>query len=153
MGFGLVIIFIGLFKTTSYDCTLQITVTQRLVFSVSFFTALLGNIFQQLFLGFDTHRLAAILLHPPNLLTAIQDIIGNGMWFPLYSLVTVCTGNTAVNRSLVACVSVTAITWRLLSRCLAVSMFAEPLFLIRFYLQSVLVHSANCVKKRVYSGM
>jgi hypothetical protein len=34
-------------KFTSYYYTLQITVTHRLVFSVTVFTALLGNIFQQ----------------------------------------------------------------------------------------------------------
>jgi hypothetical protein len=37
----------GLDISTSCDYTLQITITQRLVFSVTVFTALLGNIFQR----------------------------------------------------------------------------------------------------------
>jgi hypothetical protein len=44
-GLRLIIVFIGHF--TARDYTLQITITQRLMFSVTVFTALLGNIFQQ----------------------------------------------------------------------------------------------------------
>jgi hypothetical protein len=44
---------------TTRDYTLQIAITQRLVFSVTVFTALLGNVFQQCtFLCFRVHALA-----------------------------------------------------------------------------------------------
>jgi hypothetical protein len=63
---------------TTLDYTLQITITHRLVFSLTVFTALLGNVFQQwTFLCFRTHprRLAAISHQPPTLLTAVSGLL------------------------------------------------------------------------------
>jgi hypothetical protein len=59
MRFGFVIRFIELYKHTTHDYTLQITITHRLMFSVKVFTALLGNVFQQwTFLCSQAHILA-----------------------------------------------------------------------------------------------
>jgi hypothetical protein len=48
-----------------------------------------------------------------------------GSWSALYNLRTDCNKNTASQNSSFACVSVEAITWRLLSHCLATFLFAE----------------------------
>jgi hypothetical protein len=54
---------------TTRDYTLQITITHRLVFSVTVFTALLGNVFQQWkFLCFRAHFLACWRPSHTNLL-------------------------------------------------------------------------------------
>jgi hypothetical protein len=51
----------------------------------------------------------------------------NGCWSSLYSLGTDLTEDTASNSpSLVACLSVSAITWRLLSHCLSTDVFTKP---------------------------
>jgi hypothetical protein len=39
--------FIGLFKHATGEYTLHITITQRLVFSITVLTVLLGNVFQK----------------------------------------------------------------------------------------------------------
>jgi hypothetical protein len=62
------------------DYSLKINITQRLVFSVMVFTALIGNVFQRwavdvpLLLGSRSHRLVAISHQPPTLLPS-QDYI------------------------------------------------------------------------------
>jgi hypothetical protein len=53
--------------------------------------------------------------------------LSNDIWSVLYSLGTDRTGNAASNSSsIVACVSLLAIRWRLLSYCLTTGVFTEP---------------------------
>jgi hypothetical protein len=75
---------------TTCEYTLQITITHRLVFSVTVFTALLGNAFQQwTFLCFRTQDLAG--WRPSHvLLTTASRLLRNGSWSSLYSLGTDC---------------------------------------------------------------
>jgi hypothetical protein len=72
-------------------------------------------------------RLAAISHPPPTLLTAVSRLSRNGSWFSVCSISTDRTGNIAYNNSIVSCVSVAAVTWRLLSHCLAKDVSVEPL--------------------------
>jgi hypothetical protein len=125
MNIGLVIGFIGHSHSTR-ECTLQITITQRLVFSVTVFTALLGNVFQQwMFLCSQAHSLAGWRpSHTSNSrLRTISVLTRNGSWSSVYSSGTDRTENAS---SITACMSVAAITWWLLSHCLATGMFAKP---------------------------
>jgi hypothetical protein len=82
MEWWLVIRFIGLFWHTIHNCTLQITIRHRLVFSVTIFIVLVGNVFQQrtfvpLLPNLRPRRLLAISHQPPTLLTAISGVYLN----------------------------------------------------------------------------
>jgi hypothetical protein len=82
-------------KTTCYY-SLQITITHRLASRATFFTALLGNIFQQWMFFYSHARINSVLTAGCSL---------------LYSLSENCTEKTASNRSsVVVWVSVEAIT-------------------------------------------
>jgi hypothetical protein len=97
------------------------------VFSVTDFTALLGSGFQRQTFPFLSHQL--LTSHNcSSQLTAcrLSRLTGNGSWSSFYSLGTDRTENTASNGSSIASLSVPAITWQLLSHCLATGMFAEP---------------------------
>jgi hypothetical protein len=72
---------------------------------------------------FSTDCLPAV-----SLSTQTLGLSANGCCPSLYSLDTDRTENTASNSSsIVSCMPVVAITWRLLSHCLAMGVFAEPL--------------------------
>jgi hypothetical protein len=97
------------FKHTTRDYALQITITQRLVFSVTFFTALLGNVFQQrTFLRSWAHVLAGWRpSHTISLLTDVSGLCRNDSWSSLYSFGRDGTENTA---SIIPCSLVAAET-------------------------------------------
>jgi hypothetical protein len=60
-------------------------------------------------------------------LRTLSRLTGNGSWSSLYRLGTNLTENTACSSScIVACVSIAAIKWRLLSHCLETDVFKEP---------------------------
>jgi hypothetical protein len=105
--------------------TLQITIAYRPVFSVTFFAALLCNVFQQFtLLCSRPYVLAGWWPSHTNLLLSYLPS-HNSSW-PLCSLLTDHTGKTSSNGFIVACVSVTVIAWQLLGRCLAIGVFSEP---------------------------
>jgi hypothetical protein len=112
---------------TACDYTLQITVTHRLVFSVTVLTALFDNFFQNLdklmLPSSRPHRLGGHVT--PNPYSSVSAI-SSGSWPSSWSLDTDRTENTTSNSSIVACVSVVKITWRLLRHCLSWGVFANP---------------------------
>jgi hypothetical protein len=97
MGFELVI---GFTEHTICDYTLQITITQRLVFSVTVFTALLGNVLQ-LWTVLCFQAGAHLTTTSYTLLTAVSklSISANGSWSTLHSLSKDPTENTSPNSS------------------------------------------------------
>jgi hypothetical protein len=74
-------------------------------------------------------------------LQILSRLTSSSSWSSLYSLRTERTENTASNRSPI----VAAITWRLLSHCLAVGVFAEP-----FLSNSCLCWLRNCGLQQTY---
>jgi hypothetical protein len=112
----------------THDYTLQITVTHRLVLSVTVspsrcLVAAANGGFPSSsgFPNFPRPQL------PASQLTACLQTLSQltGSWYSLYSLGTDRTENTASDFcSVVAWVSVAAFTWRLLSHCLATTVYA-----------------------------
>jgi hypothetical protein len=122
MGFRLVIGFIELLNN-SWIFFLQITITHRLVFWVKVFNSRClvaasnnGN--------FPSSGFPNCPRPQPLQLSTDWPIMATG---PRYiSLDAGRTGNTTSNScSLIACVSVAAITWRLPGRCLVTDVFTE----------------------------
>jgi hypothetical protein len=138
VGFELVIGFNELLKPC--EDTSQITVTQRLVFSVTVSIALLASgslsswvceLSQRSASSFCNCQLTVCLSALSELFSGLSSrtlpgLTGNFSWYSLFSLSMDCTGNTASNNSSIAeCMSVAALTWRLLSYCLETGMFTE----------------------------
>jgi hypothetical protein len=80
-----------------------------------------------LFPSSRSRRLATISHQPPTFLTAVSRLARNGSWSSLHSLGMDRRESTSCSSSsVVTCVSVSEITRRLLSHCLATDLFAEP---------------------------
>jgi hypothetical protein len=128
-GFGLVIWFIELLNS-SWLHVIDHYHTQTRVLSRGlhwFYWQLLPTVGVLLFPGSRTSRLAAISCQTPTRLTAVQGLFRNDSWPSLYSLGTDRTENIASNSSsIVACMSVAAFMWRLLSHYLATGVFMKP---------------------------
>jgi hypothetical protein len=114
---------------TAHDYILQITITPRLVFLVTVYTAHLvaaSNGEHSFSFGFPNCPWPQLLQLPTDCLQTISRPTHNGSWSSLYSLGMNLTENTASNSiSTIAHVSIAAITWWLLSHCLATGMFTE----------------------------
>jgi hypothetical protein len=85
---------------TFRDYPSQITITHRQVWSVTVFTDLLGNVFEQLtFLDSSVHGLAGWQSshQPLTLITAVSSISAYGSWSSLHSFSTDRTRNAVSN--------------------------------------------------------